>query len=168
MDQPVPPISFADFSGAPVPKAEAATTEAAPPPQAIIYTTIVRIYVTRTGNDPGSSCELKSQVYLSNNATQTASIDVSINTDFSHNNNGLGLLLIEMSRPNINAPLNFNATAYEEGGVGSGNRYFIQRPIDFARNPEFMDGRVWTWKQWNTSDSNYVGHTEWQVVRRFA
>ncbi|KAJ9664820.1 hypothetical protein H2201_005041 [Coniosporium apollinis] len=168
MDHPIP-ISFADFSGEPVPQ-EAAATEAtaAPPPQTVIYTTRVRIYVTRTGTDPGSSCELKSQIYFSSGATHTASIDVSKNTDFSHNNNGLGLLLIELSRPNINAPLNFNATAYEEGGVGSGNRYFIQRPIDFAARPEFMDGRVWTWKQWNTSDSNYVGHTEWQVVRRFA
>ncbi|KIW12439.1 hypothetical protein PV08_09716 [Exophiala spinifera] len=147
--------------------------DAAPAPTAGVaasfgqrLTTKVWIFLNHTGDDAGSTSEIKSEIYFDDAHVATGYLEVSNNTDFSADNGGLGKFLLYKDAIQRGVGKRFRATAFEEGNITVGDRYFVDGTFDFDAGPdEWMDGNVHTvGPYYNTSDGNFKGFIQFQVV----
>ncbi|KAJ3455462.1 hypothetical protein MRS44_016944 [Fusarium solani] len=165
MPQPVKPASFAIVHETPKARqaevTQAPATARAPAQQ---YLTKVWIYLTHTGGDAGSTCEIHSEIYFDDANHLENYIEVSTNTDFSGNNGGLGNLLVTKEVTSRGFGKRFRATAYEGGNISTPDRMFVDGTIDFEEGPDnYMSGQLFTWGPFfSSSDGNYKGYIQFQ------
>jgi hypothetical protein len=165
MPQPVKPASFAIVHGTPKARQAEVTqtldTAAAPLQQ---YLTKVWIFLNHTGGDDGSACEIHSEIYFDDANRVENYIEVSTNTDFSGNNDGLGTLLVTKEVRSRGFGKRFRATAYEGGNISTPDRMLVDGTIDFEEGPDnYMSGELFTWGPFsNSSDGNYKGYIQFR------
>jgi len=128
------------------------------------YLTKVWIFLNHTGDDAGSTSEIRSEIYFDDATYALGYLEVSNETDFSSDNGGLGKLLLTKQAITRGYGKRFRATAYEEGNIATPNRMFVDGTIDFQIGPDsYMNGQVYKWGPFfNTSDGNYKGFIEFQ------
>jgi hypothetical protein len=125
------------------------------------FTTKVWVFLTHTGDDAGSTSEIRSKIHFANGNEVSNFFEASNNHEFSAEHGGLGLLLLfRESAARRGVAWGFEASAFEEGNLTTGDRYFIDGKIDFDSGPdEWMSGDLFTWGPWtNSSDPNFKGY----------
>lgn len=170
MNDPRVPIRIhASFGGKPSNKDSGAETLKISKESSVqdvpLITTHVKIYLLHTGEDPGDSSEIYSTIYFAPDQQSNKNVVVANNHDFSDQNGGFGMLINDYSTTSFIVPMRFRASAYEEHSTTTGDRYFVDRTIDWARSPcEWRNGQEWSWEQQNSSDGNYKGYAWWQCT----
>ena len=128
-----------------------------------VYRTEVSLYLVSTGDDQGSTVEMKGYIAVGGSQTEFK-IDYPKFTNYIHENGGLGRLVSSYFAQVAFAPAPFSCSLWEDDRGGA-QWLFNNYSVNFQQQPQEADGGMHVVNAYNNRERRFVANLTYQVIK---